>query len=127
MLAAALGRPFEIAHGGNHHLHYARDAARYFIAAARARAEGAPVFEPAGPAHAVAELVSAIEAAVPAAAGTITVSDQPFGGGVLFGDDQIETLIGPFAWTPLAEGVRDTVERFRALAAAGALGEADLA
>lgn len=127
MLAAALGRPFEITHGGKHHFHYARDAARYFIAAARAHAEGALVFEPAGPTHSVDELVAAIEVAAPVAAGTITVAQQPFGGGVLFGDERLETLIGPFAWTPLAQGVRDTVERFRALVGAGVLGEADLA
>jgi hypothetical protein len=33
----------------------------------------------------------------------------------------IEDLLGPITWRPLDEGVRDTIETFRAAAAAGRL------
>jgi len=115
MLAAARGRPYEIVHGGSHRFQYAPDVARCFVDAARAEVEGAKVLESGGRRHDMRDVVAAIEAAAPGA--RITVTDVPLGAG---GDGdrpsaELQALIGPIEWTPLDDGVRETIERFRAL------------
>ena len=55
MAAAAAGEDFEIAFGGRSQLQFAADAARAFVAAARAATEGARVFHLGGPADTLAD------------------------------------------------------------------------
>jgi nucleoside-diphosphate-sugar epimerase len=121
MAAAAAGRPYHVSFGGTDTYHHADDVARVFIHAARTMPEGAPVYNLGGTVVSVAEVVAAIEAAVPESAGTITYASEP-----LFTPDgvqgqAIEALLGPSSWRPLADGVRDTIETFRTAAAAGRL------
>jgi UDP-glucuronate 4-epimerase len=113
MAAAAAGEDFEIAFGGRTQLQFAPDSARVFIAAARAATEGARAFNLGGPASMLAEAAHAIEAAAPGV--TIGVDEQTI---LPFPDEfdgaPLEDAIGPIAWTPLADGVRQTVDRLRA-------------
>ena len=113
MAAAAAGEDFEIAFGGRTQLQFAPDSARVFTAAARAATEGARAFNLGGPASTLAEAARAIEAAVPGV--TIGVDEQTI---LPFPDEfdgaPLEDAIGPIAWTPLAEGVSQTIERLRA-------------
>jgi nucleoside-diphosphate-sugar epimerase len=80
---------------------------------------GAPVYNLGGTVASVAEVVAAIERAAPESAGTITFSEES-----LFTPDgvegkAVEELLGPIAWRPLDQGVRDTIEAFRTAASAG--------
>jgi UDP-glucuronate 4-epimerase len=103
MAAAVRGEPYEIPFGGRAQFQYAVDAARLFIEAAREAREGAVVRNLGGPSEHVADVVAAIEAALPEAAGTITFNAlQP-----LPLPEEMESS-RPVT-TPLQEGVRDTV------------------
>ena len=112
MLAAARGEGFRIAFGGTAYYQYAPDVARALVAASRTDVEGAPVVNLSGTRAHMREVVDAIEAAAPEAAGRIAFDDVrlPFPE-TLESDSPI-----PFEWTPLADGVRETVELFRASA-----------
>ncbi len=113
MAAAAAGEDYEIAFGGRTQLQFAPDSARVFIAAARAATEGARAFNLGGPASTLAEAARAIETAAPGV--TIGVDEQtilPFP--EEFDGSALEDAIGPIAWTPLADGVKQTIHRLRA-------------
>jgi UDP-glucuronate 4-epimerase len=113
MAAAAAGEGYEIAFGGRTQLQFAPDTARVFIAAARAADAGARAFNLGGPASTLAEAARAIEAAAPGV--SIGVDEQtilPFP--EEFDGAPLEDAVGPIAWTPLADGVRQTVGRLRA-------------
>lgn len=109
MLAAVRGEEYRIGFGGRIQMHYAPDAARSFIDGARSATEGAVVGNLGGPPVHVAEVVEAIEAAAPEAAGTITYESAP-----LPFPEEYEAVARPAPETPLAVGVRETMELFRA-------------
>jgi nucleoside-diphosphate-sugar epimerase len=121
MLAAAIGRPYHINIGGTALFQHADDVAKVVIQAARARVDGAPVYNLGGTKASMAEVVAAIEAAVPEMAGKITyeVTPSPFAEDV--DGHPLEAAIGRIEWRPFAEGVRQTIEHFRAAVAAGTL------
>jgi len=113
MAAAAAGDDYRISFGGRTQLQFAPDAARAFVAAARAATEGARVFHLGGPVVSIVETAAAIEAAAPGV--TITVDEDtilPFP--EEFDGRPLEEAIGPVSWTPLEQGVAATVERLRA-------------
>jgi UDP-glucuronate 4-epimerase len=113
MAAAAAGEDYEIAFGGRTQLQFAPDSARVFIAAARAATDGSRAYHLGGPASTLAEAARAIEAAAPGV--TIGVDEEtllPFPDE--FDGTALDKAIGPIAWTPLADGVRRTVDRLRA-------------
>ena len=112
MAAAARGEDFEIAFGGRSQMQFAPDTARVFIRSARAATEVAGVYNLGGAAVSMTDVAREIEAV---AGTTVTVDD----GTVLpfpaeFDGSALEERIGPISWTPLAEGVRQTVDRLRA-------------
>jgi nucleoside-diphosphate-sugar epimerase len=121
MIAAAAGRPYHVNFGGRYQFQFAEDAARAFVAAARADLDGAQVFSLPGPAFGVDEIVAAIEMAVPAAAGSITFEDRilPFPGA--FDGAPLEAALGPLPQTPLADGVAATIAVYRSAIADGRL------
>jgi UDP-glucuronate 4-epimerase len=109
IVAAVAGDPYEIPFGGRAQFQYAPDTAGLFIKGARAAAagEGAAVRNVGGPSEHVADVVAAIEAAVPEAAGTIT-----FNRDVELPLPEDMAAADPVT-TPLADGVRETVEMLR--------------
>jgi nucleoside-diphosphate-sugar epimerase len=117
MEAAARGEGYEMRWGGRCQLQYAADAARIFIAAARAEHGGGAVFNLGGPSSHASDVVNAIEAAAPEVAGRITFEDVqlPFPQEMEEGD--LEDVVGPIEWTTLQEGTRQTIEVYRTLAA----------
>lgn len=121
MLAAAAGKSYRIPYGGRSTFQYAPDVARAFIAAARSLATNASVHNLPGEHVAMSEVVAAIEAAAPDAAGSITWA----GAELPFPDDpgagSIATVIRELRVTPLHVGVRETISGFRSLLDAGAL------
>ena len=113
MLAAAAGVPYTIPYGGAAQMQLARDVARAFVAACRAGAAGATVHNLPGPPVAIAEVVETIRAVVPGAEIAHEDAILPFPSEL---DARSFTALVPdFRETPLADGVRETVERFRDL------------
>jgi hypothetical protein len=76
------------------------------------------VFNLGGPSSHMSEVVAAIEAAVPEAAGRIGFEDVQLPFPPELDNGELETVIGPIGWTPLGEGTRRTIELYRAAVAA---------
>ena len=114
MAAAARGEEFEITYGGTVQYDYAKDVGRALVQAVGALGGGQGVFNFPGVAAPMAEVVAAIEAAAPEVAGRITWNDEPLPFPAELETGGLEAAIGPLARTPLVDGVRETVERFRA-------------
>jgi nucleoside-diphosphate-sugar epimerase len=109
MAAAARGEPYHIGFGGRMQMHYAPDAARAFVEAARRSEEGgALVGNLGGPPVGIAEVVAAIEAAAPEAAGSMTFAETP-----LPFPEEFEGVVHPAPVTPLREAVAETIAIFR--------------
>jgi UDP-glucuronate 4-epimerase len=121
MLAAAAGRPFEIPFGGRFQFQYAPDVAAAFILASRSRTRSATVHNLSSRAVHMSDVVAAIEAAEPAAAGAITFVDQQLPFPAEADHASLREIVGEPPETPLQDGVRDTIRRFRELLAAGAV------
>jgi len=121
MLAAAAGRPYEIALGGTWTYHHADDAAACLIAAARAGIEGAPVFDLGGSTLDMTEVVAAIEGVVPEAKDSITVAGTALALPSGLDDSPLREAVPGIAWRPFAVGVEETVSAFRRLIASGAV------
>jgi nucleoside-diphosphate-sugar epimerase len=118
MLAAARGSEYEIPFTGRITMQYAPDVAAAFIAASRAGDfHGAGVFDLPGATVGIGEIVEAIAEAVPGAAVRASGAPLPFPAGVSPSPDAPSGLNS--APTPLSEGVRETIERFRNLEAHG--------
>jgi nucleoside-diphosphate-sugar epimerase len=115
MAAAACGEAYEISYGGVAQYDYAPDVGRAFAQAAGALSEGAGVYNFGGTRATMAEVVAAIEAAAPESAGRITWVETPLAFPEAFESGGLDRAIGPVLRTPLADGVRQTIERFRAL------------
>jgi nucleoside-diphosphate-sugar epimerase len=120
IVAAVLGVPFTVPFGGPTLFQYAEDAARMLVAASRATSVEAAVVNMPGTVADGAALVAAIDAAVPGAGALIAVEPVSLPFPVEIDTDGIEAL-GPITVTPFAAGVRQSVEIYRALAAAGRL------
>jgi UDP-glucuronate 4-epimerase len=119
MVAAAAGQPFHIPFSGRQALQYADDTARLFIHAARAPFEGAAVFNLRGSVVEMEEIVAAIEAAEPAARGQISFSGPSLPFPAEYDDSGLRAALGPPPFTPLAEGVAQSVAIFKRALAAG--------
>jgi len=119
MLAAAAGVAYRIPYGGAAQLQFAPDVARAFIAASLSSYEGASVHNLPGLRVSIAEVVAAIAAAAPESAGSIDSDDV-----VLPFPEEVDSasfaeLAPGLAGTPLAYGVRATIDRFRTLLSEG--------
>lgn len=107
MRAAAAGEPYRIGFGGRTELHFAPDVARALVLASRRTPSGAAVYDVAGSAVHMAEVVATIETAVPGAA--ISFEDVPLPFPAELPGERFDAPA-----TPLAEGVRQTIAHFRA-------------
>jgi UDP-glucuronate 4-epimerase len=118
--AAVLGVPFEISYGGTTLFQYAEDVAATLIMASRARGDGARVYNLGGSRVALTDWVAAIEAAVPAAEGLISIAptELPFPSDIAH--DRLAEL-GEVRVTPFREAIAATAVIFRRLAADGRL------
>jgi nucleoside-diphosphate-sugar epimerase len=126
MKAAVVGLPFRIRFGGRTDFQYVADTADTFIRAAVSGLEGAHVFNLHGETVALADVVAEIERARPDARGLITFDDAPLAIPSEFDDAAAREALGPLPATPLAEGVRATIERFEELRREGRLDTGEL-
>lgn len=107
MLAAARGDAYEIPFGGRAQFQYVSDVAHQFIDAARTASANAVVRNVGGPSEHVADVVAAIEQALPDSAAQITFKPDV----LLPLPDDMEASQPRL--TPLRQGVLETVELFR--------------
>jgi UDP-glucuronate 4-epimerase len=119
MLAAAAGVPYRIPYGGAAQLQYAQDVARAFIAASRSGYEGASVHNLPGTRVSIAEVVESIAAAEPGSAGAIAFDDVTLPFPEEADSGSFDEIAPGFVDTPLDEGVKATIERFRKLLSEG--------
>ena len=112
MIAAAAGRPYHIDFGGGCQFQFVEDVAAAFIAAARSERAGAEVFSIGGPRIGVDEIVEAIAEIEPASRGAITFGDRILPFPEAFDGAPLEAALGRQRVTPLAEGVRRTIETY---------------
>lgn len=118
LLAAAAERPYRIGFGGAMQFHFASDVARQFIEAAETPTAGALGFNLGTPAVAVADFARQIEQIRPGAEIEIGEMLLPFPDGIDSGDYPNHSRVGI---TPLADGIRSTIEHFERALAAGQL------
>ncbi len=112
MEAAAKGDGFEIGYGGIAQYDFAPDVGRAFYRAASASA-GAVVGNFPGTVASMGEVVAAIEAAAPEVEGRISFATSALPFPATLEATVLERALGPLDMTPLPEGVKATVERFR--------------
>jgi nucleoside-diphosphate-sugar epimerase len=116
MKAAANGERYHIKYGGRVLFNYTADVARMVVACSRSTFEGAAVFNAPGTVAHMSELVAAIEAAAPEAAGAVTFEETPLALPEQLATGRLEQAIGPVEVTPLADGVAATIDHFRHVA-----------
>ncbi len=126
MKAAVLGRSFHIGFSGATDFHYVADTAAAFLAAADGAPPGAQLYNLHGETLAVERIVAAIEAEEPAARGRITWGGPPIPIPPALDGRSFRRAFPDLPGTPLAQGIRSTMERFRELARAGRLDLRDL-
>jgi nucleoside-diphosphate-sugar epimerase len=114
MAAAARGEGHTIGYGGTAQYDYAPDVGRAFALAARAATDGAHVANFPGEPSTMQEVVDAIEAAAPAVAGKVLFEEGQLPFPESLQGNLLERLVGPLPRTSLADGVRQTIEHFRA-------------
>jgi len=126
MKAAVVGRPFHIRFGGKTDFLYVADCAEAFIRAASAELEGAHAFNSHGETIEVAAVVSEIEKSLPSAKGSITFDPTPLQLPPELDDSAIVAALGNLPHTTLAQGTKETIERFSLLHSEGRLDTSDL-
>jgi len=119
MLAAAAGRPYRITFGGTIVLQHADDMAKVFVDAARARPTGAAVYDAGGSSASVEAIRDAILQAAPEMADRLDYNPEPLAVSSTTHGEALDAALGKPEWRPLAEGVRGTIEQFRAAIDAG--------
>ena len=115
MLAAVLGRTWNIPHGGRFNFQLADDAAKTFIHCVTAEYHGARVFNLNGVVASVPEIIDAIERVLPEARGKISYADAPLPFPDALDSNTLHETFGSMPETPLGEGIAATMEHFRAL------------
>lgn len=126
MKAAVVGRSYHIGFGGKTDFLYAGDCAEGFIRAATTELTGAHVFNIAGETEAVADVITEIEKLIPTAKGTLTCAPNPIPMPSKLDDTAIRAALQLPPATTLAQGVKETVERFQLLQREGRLDTQDL-
>ena len=118
--AAVLGVPFQISFGGRTLFQYAEDVAQTLILASRSAPAGPRIYNLGGNQVSLDEWVEAIEAAVPEAAGLITVAptELPFPADIAH--ERLAEL-GAVPVTPFRDAIAATADIYRRLAADGRL------
>jgi nucleoside-diphosphate-sugar epimerase len=115
MIAAVAGVPYTIPYGGAGQLQLVGDVARAFVEASVAGARGATIHNIPSSRISIPEVIDAIAGVVPESAGTIGFEDARLPFPEEADGSSYLALVPGFAETPLADGVRATIDRFRVL------------
>jgi nucleoside-diphosphate-sugar epimerase len=122
----ALGRPYHITYGGCQDLQFVEDVARIFVRCLEAPYQGARAYNLCGHVVDLPAFHQALCQVEPAAARLITFGERQIAIAYDLDDSALQRDLGPMPRTPLAEGIRRTLEQFRALQAEGRLDTTDL-
>ena len=127
MKAAILRRPFHIRFAGSTDFQYVADTAAAFIACADQMPEGAHVFNLHGETVEVSTIAKLInELALNSNGDLVTFGGPPIPIAPAMNDTAIRKLIGDIPSTPIADGIRETMERFSILRDTGRLDTTDI-
>ncbi|MBN1314899.1 MAG: NAD(P)-dependent oxidoreductase [Anaerolineales bacterium] len=112
MLATAAGRPYTISFNGRYAFQFVKDVAETFVRSMRADFEGANVFNLGGGAVSSSEIISAIEEISPSYRGKLSAGEilLPFPGE--FDNSELEAVLGKLSFTPLEEGISQSMTVF---------------
>lgn len=124
--AAVLGRSFHVGFDGPTDFHYVADTAAAFLACAEGGPEGARVYNLHGETHDVGAFLARVEHACALPPGRLTHGGPRIPIPARLDGSAFRAAYPTLEPTPLADGIRATVERFRALQAAGCLDTRDL-
>ena len=124
--SVALSRPYAISYGGRQDLQYADDVAKAFIRALEAPYQGAKSYNLRGAVVDLATFHRALCAVAPDAEDLVTYGDRQLGIAYDLDNAAFQRDLGPLPVTPLEDGIRQTYDRFRQLAAEGRLDTDDL-
>ncbi|WP_439626563.1 NAD-dependent epimerase/dehydratase family protein [Gemmata sp.] len=124
--AVMLGRPYHINFGGWTDFQYVDDVAKTFVHSLERPYTGAKSYNLRGAVVTVADFVKALCGVLPDAARLVTVGTTQIAIAYDLSDAGIERDLGPMPKTPLAAGIRETVEIFKQLHAEGRLDTSDL-
>src|SRR5947209_13160833 len=124
--SVALGRPYAISYGGKQDLQYVDDVAKTFIRCLESPYQGAKSYNLLGAVIDLATIHRTLCDVAPEAAELVTFGDRQLGIAYDLDDSALQRDLGPMPVTPLADGIRRTLEQFRQLAAEGRLDTADL-
>lgn len=122
----ALGRPYHISYGGWQDLQYVEDVAATFVRCLERPYTGAKSYNLRGHVVDLATFHRALCEVEPTAAKLVTFGDRQIGIAYDLSDDALRRDLGQMPLTPLAEGIRRTLERFRQLQREGQLDTSDL-
>ena len=126
MKAVVVGRRYHIAYGGSQDMQYVDDVARTFIRCLEAPFEGAKAYNVRGAVVDIETLYQTLVQVAPEAEGLVTFGGNQLPIGFDLDDSALVAEIGEFPKTPLADGIRATVELFRSLQSQGRLDTSDL-
>lgn len=124
--AAVLGRPYTIRFTGGLDLQYVNDTARIFLGCAVSDAPGARVYTLRGSVVRVEEFIAELERELPSARGLIRAEGGALPIAFNLDDSALVRDLKEIARTPLAEGIRETIEIFNRLRREGKLDGKDL-
>jgi nucleoside-diphosphate-sugar epimerase len=124
--ALTLDRPYHISYGGTQDLQYADDVAKTFLRCLTAPFQGAKSYNLRGEVADLATFHHALCTADATAERLITFGERQIAIAYDLDDSALQRDLGPMPQTPLPEGIRQTLEQFRKLAAGGRLDTADL-
>jgi nucleoside-diphosphate-sugar epimerase len=119
--AMALRRPYHISYGGSQDMQYVEDVAGIFVRCLEAPLERAKAYNVRGDVVDLPAFHRALAEADAEAAKQITHGDKQLPIAFDLDDTELQCDLGPMPHTPLAEGVRATLELFRRLYADGRL------
>jgi len=127
MKAAVVGRQFEIGFRGATDFHYVADTAAAFVGAADRAPAGAHVFNLHGETIELTRFAELIDAfSPPGQRGLVSTRGEPIQMPPTIDGARIHEHIPDLPTTSLEDGVRETMDRFRALHTAGRLDTRDL-
>lgn len=127
ILAVALGRSYRISYGGWQDFQYAEDVARAFVRCLERPAAEAVVYNLRGVLADIATFYKTLVEIAPEAEALIRSGERQLPIAYRLSDKRWQRDYGPLAVTPLAVGIRQTLDRFRVLRERGLVREADLA
>jgi nucleoside-diphosphate-sugar epimerase len=126
MKCMALHQPYHISYGGFQDLQYVGDVARAFVHGLEAHFEGAKAYNLRGDVVDLPTLHKVFTTLEPEASKLITFGDRQIPISYDLSDDGIQKDLGPLLKTPLEEGIRRTIKKFRKLETEGRLDKKDI-